>query len=155
MTDIEKIGSYALMLGVAIITMTVVTMILGNFVDVSYATNSYNKTFDNSTTVYYQRGVQSMDVYNTTNQLYPKLPATNYSYTAANGTLLIIDANAGRYGTEAVWWSVKEDSNATNVITKGAQAMMNYSDWFPIIVIIIVAVLILALVSSIGNRSGV
>ena len=46
------------------------------------------------------------------------------------------------------------DANATYVLGKGLTAMASFADWFEILVIVVIAVIILALVMFLRGRGG-
>ena len=152
--NVQNIGPIALSLGIGALVLAVMVMVLAGFIPSTYQTSLTNTTFaTNFTQLDSNKGwVEVVGVYNTTNSTAGfKLPATNYTI---NGTyyLNITDiATMNIAQTHMVLFNVKAVSNSTNVVTKMVIALGTLADWYPIIIIVICAVIVITLIMYFGK----
>jgi len=163
--SIGDIGPIALTLGIAVIVISVVSLVLGNMVPQTYdALSVTNETFNATSDPYTYTVNEAGDttfVELTDVTCYSDAGSTALADSACNVT----DAGAGDVklsttvdsGDEAVDYDYDEETTATSITDKGLTAMETFGDWFNIITIVAVASIILGLVMlfrSSTNRGG-
>jgi hypothetical protein len=165
---INDIGPVAISLGVAIISIAVIALVISMMRPASYTTvNVGNYTFaypTNVTTLPATNCIMSNDngcvllsiaVYNATTQASTSLQDVNYYiYYSNNLSLQLNQTSLMNAPLKSVAYTFTGGTNATSVLTSGGTALTIFADWFQILVIVIIAVIILALIMLIGRQRG-
>ena len=152
--SIGDIGPIALTLGVAVIIISVVSLVLGTMSSQTYQTAIVeNETFNATATDYDYTVEKASDA-----DFVEVTMAQGYETDAQNTEVntMILDAEAGKLNfeyssdptstTQSVYYEYDEETTSTNIIDKGLESMSVFGAWFDIIVIVSVAAIILGLV---------
>lgn len=161
---INSVPKYVLSLGMAVIIIAVMALVLvtmapstrmQQFIDnETFASGTSNTTYLDQFG-YEGTTIDTLYVYNNTQQNYAPVPATNYTYWSNNGTLELKDTPLRSNGQiKTVDYYYTGWTNATYITYKGAAAVVSFADWFTIMVVIVVAVIILLLVMMVGRQTG-
>lgn len=158
--SIESIPALALGIGTAIIIVAIIALITTSMIPSSYMTLT-----NNNYTVYHPTNVTQIPngnlitlytvaVFNTTAQTYAAVPATNYTYNSTNLTLQLLDTGLMNSPGRSVVFTYLASTNATAILSKGALALTSFADWFGILIVVVVAVIILGLIMFLRGRGG-
>lgn len=159
--EIKDIPELALGIGIAIVIVAITSLVIVSMVPSSYMTMTYaNWTFTHPTNVTQVpvsgigAALYSVTVYNDTTQLWSRPETTNWTLNTSNYTLQLLDTSLMNTPMKSISFRYLAYTNSTKILEKGADAFMDFADWFAILVVVIVSVLILALVMMLRNRGG-
>ena len=142
-------------IGVLILVMVVAmfAMIIPEMQTASYTATTMNKTFDNETTLRIDGGLNWLRVYNGTERDF-QIPTSDYDWHVANTTLHLKNNTAQGYleGDEVAVWNIDMHNNATQVYDAGLSAAVQFGNWFVIIIVVIVSVVLLGLIYLFRNN---
>jgi len=152
-----------------VIVVAIGAMIVSNFVDQTYSAtsvtgethNSSGTTPETITATNVDGGISGVSASATDHE-------TSTTYSLTSGTnFSIIDADAGTINmstinayinTTADYYTLNytydKNTNATTTANAGLSALADFGDWFAIIVVVAVSVIILGLVMLLRNFSG-
>lgn len=154
--NIDSIPTMALALFTAIVTIAIIALVVVNMMPASYRANTiYNYTFTANVTSlpYIDAGYNNLSIacFNSSGVA---MASTNFTYWDNNNTLMIRNGvDTGGYARSCTY-QYSAFTNATSVLSKGTVALASFADWFGILVIVIISVIILGLVMFLKGRGG-
>lgn len=169
---VKSIGPYATVILIAIMTVVVGTLILAAMQPMTYRNVAVTNEYHNSTGtvpetvtlthcnngLYGNAVIDKKD--NDTNTVTRMgLTTAGANYTVLSTATCMFNMTAATYINETAdtYWfnyTYKTDTNATSVIRKGVLAMSSFADWFGILVIVFIAVIVISLVMMLGRQRG-
>lgn len=166
---VKNIGPYALGLMIAIVLVAIGAYVLSVMAPTTYlATAVLNEAHNSSATVpetvtltYCINGLVGtptvVQLDNATGTQYALTATTNYTVLSSTACTLNI-TSAGRVNSTGdrytVNYTYNADTNATYVLNSGLNAFSTFADWFTIMVIVLVAIVIIGVVMLLGRQGG-
>ena len=164
---IDDLGPLALAIGVAIMIVSIVAMVLAGFIPSTYVERTItSETHNSSGTIPETVTLTTVEGGIITGSI--SISATDFVTGTVNNSIVynVISLTAGTLNvTNAHWINHTADyytvnytydgfGNSTAILQKGLVAMSNFGDWFGLIVIVAIAVIILGLVLLLRGRPG-
>lgn len=164
----EDVGPLALSIGMGIIIIALVATILPGFLPATYTSTAVtNETINSSgsvpetlTTTNREGGISGVVIY-TKNTEYGDtiklLPAANYTILSSTAGTINVTAATDMNSTNDqynVSYTYQAYGNATEVVHTGTGAIVDFADWFAIIVIVVVSVIIIGVVLMLQRAGG-